>query len=363
MTLTVDIERRLGAFPLKASFEAGAGVTALFGRSGAGKTSVVNAIAGLLRPDRGRIVINGDPVFDGERGIDVPTPKRRIGYVFQEGRLFPHLNVQQNLRYAGLFSRGSPQSEFAHIVELLGLRDLLDRRPGNLSGGEKQRVAIGRALLSSPRLLLLDEPLASLDAHRKSEVLQYIELIRDEVKVPIVYVSHAVEEVVRIADTVVLMSAGGVLAVGPAEDIMGRPDLRPGEGTFEGGAVIDARVVEQDIEHDLATLAFEGGTLTATNVDALIGEPVRVRIRARDVSIALDRPRRISIQNVLVGTIADIGVERSGIVDVTISVGATTLRSRITARAVEQLGLAPGLDVYALVKAVSLDRRGAGAAT
>ena len=363
MTLTVDIERRLGAFRLKASFETGTGVTALFGRSGAGKTSVVNAIAGLLRPDRGRIVINGEPVFDGERGIDVPTPKRCIGYVFQEGRLFPHLNVRQNLRYAGLFARGSPPSEFAHVVELLGLKDLLDRRPGNLSGGEKQRVAIGRALLSIPRLLLLDEPLASLDAHRKSEVLQYIELIRDEVKVPIVYVSHAVEEVVRIADTVVLMSAGSVLAVGSAEDVMGRPDLRPGEGAFEGGAVIDARVIEQNMEHDLATLVFDGGTLTATNVDALIGEPVRVRIRARDVSIALERPRRISIQNVLEGTIADIGTERSGIVDVTISVGATTLRSRITARAVEQLGLSPGLDVYALVKAVSLDRRGASAVT
>src|SRR5882724_2080331 len=355
--LSVHIERGLGDFRLAASFEAGEGVTALFGRSGAGKTSVVNAIAGILRPDRGRITINGDTVFDSAGGVDVPTPKRRVGYVFQEGRLFPHMSVRQNLKYAALFSRGMPASEFTRVVELLGLKDLLERRPGNLSGGEKQRVAIGRALLSSPRLLLLDEPLASLDAHRKSEVLQYIELIRDEVKLPIVYVSHAVEEVVRIADTVVLMSAGSVLAVGPAEDVMGRPDLRPGEGAFEGGAVIDARVVEHDMEHDLATLAFEGGTLAATNVDALIGEPVRVRIRARDVSIALERPLRISIQNVLEGTVAAVGDERNGVVDVTITVGATRLRSRITARAAVQLGLAPGLDVYALVKAVSLDRR------
>jgi molybdate transport system ATP-binding protein len=354
--LSVEIERRLGAFRLAASFQTGEGVTALFGRSGAGKTSVVNAIAGILRPDRGRIDINGMTVFDSDKAIDVPTPKRRVGYVFQEGRLFPHMSVRQNLSYAGLFSRGMPASVFEHVVDLLGLKDLLDRRPGNLSGGEKQRVAIGRALLSSPRLLLLDEPLASLDAHRKSEVLQYIELIRDEVKVPIVYVSHAVEEVVRIADTVVLMSAGGVLAVGPAEDVMGRPDLRPGEGTFEGGAVIDAKVVEQDVEHDLATLAFDGGTLTATNVDALIGEPVRVRIRARDVSIALERPRRISIQNVLPGRIKTIEAERGGIVNVSIAVGATVLRSRITARAARQLALAPGLEAYALVKAVSLDR-------
>jgi len=354
--LSVDVERRIGEFRLAASFQAGEGVTALFGRSGSGKTSVVNAIAGILRPDRGRIDINGETLFDAARGIDVPTPRRRVGYVFQEGRLFPHLSVRQNLNYAGLFSRGMPASEFDRVVELLGLRDLLDRRPGNLSGGEKQRVAIGRALLSSPRVLLLDEPLASLDAHRKNEVLQYIELIRDEVKVPIVYVSHAVEEVVRIADTVVLMSAGGVLAVGPAEDVMGRPDLRPAEGTFEGGAVIDARVAEQDMEHDLATLAFDGGTLTATNVDALIGERVRVRIRARDVSIALDRPRRISIQNVLMGTIRAVEPGRGGIVNVSIAIGATVLRARVTVRAARQLALAPGLEAYALVKAVSLDR-------
>jgi molybdate transport system ATP-binding protein len=358
--LTVDIERQLGAFRLKAAFEAGEGVTALFGRSGAGKTSVVNGIAGILRPERGRIVINGEPVFDSERGIDVPTPRRHIGYVFQEGRLFPHLNVQQNLRYAGLFSRNTPPpSEFAHIVELLGLKDLLDRRPGNLSGGEKQRVAIGRALLSRPRLLLLDEPLASLDAHRKSEVLQYIELMRDEIKVPIVYVSHAVEEVVRLADTVALISAGEIIALGAPEEVMGHSD--PRTSAFEGGAVIEARVIEQDMQYDLATLAFDGGTLTATSVDALIGEPVRVRIRARDVSIALERPQRISIQNVLSGRIREIGTERGGIVDVSIGIGATTLRSRITARAAGQLGLVPGLEVYALVKAVSLDRHGARA--
>src|SRR5262245_11156794 len=356
--LSLDIGRGLGEFRLAASFDAGEGVTALFGRSGAGKTSVVNAIAGILRPDRGRIAINGEAMFDAERGVDVPTPKRRVGYVFQEGRLFPHLSVRQNLGYAGLFSRGMPAAEFDRVVELLGLRDLLDRRPGNLSGGEKQRVAIGRALLSSPRLLLLDEPLASLDAHRKNEVLQYIELIRDEVNVPIVYVSHAVEEVVRIADTVVLMSAGSVLAVGTPEDVMGRPDLRPREGTFEGGAVIDAKVVGQDMEHDLATLAFDGGTLTATNVDALIGEPVRVRTRARDVSIALERPQRISIQNVLKGTIAGVTAGSNGIVDVAIDVGGTILRSRVTRRAVEQLGLSEGLAVYALVKAVSLSRPG-----
>jgi molybdate transport system ATP-binding protein len=358
MTLTVDIERGLGAFRLKAAFAAGAGITALYGRSGAGKTSVINAIAGILRPERGRIEIDGATVFDAARGIDVPTPARRIGYVFQEGRLFPHLSVAQNLRYAGLFARGAAPAEFAHMVELLGLRELLERRPGNLSGGEKQRVAIGRALLSRPRLLLLDEPLASLDAHRRNEVLQYIELLRDEIRIPVVYVSHSAEEVVRLADTVVLLSAGEVAAIGDPEEIMGRPDLRAAAGTFEGGAVIEARVVEQDMEHDLATLAFDGGTLTVTNVDALIGEPVRVRIRARDVSIALEQPRRISIQNVLAGTVSEISPEPGGVVDVAIGIGSTLLRSRVTIRAVRQLGLTPGMSVYALIKAVSLTRAG-----
>jgi len=361
LSLTVDIERRLGAFRLRIAFEAGEGVTALFGRSGAGKTSVVNAIAGVLRPDRGRILISDQAVFDGARGIDVPTSKRRVGYVFQEGRLFPHLSVRQNLRYGALFSAEAHRPDhFERVLDLLGLHELLDRRPGNLSGGEKQRVAIGRALLSDPRLLLLDEPLASLDAHRRNEILQYIELMRDEVKIPIIYVSHAVEEVVRVADAVVLISAGEVVKVGTADEVMGRPDLRPTAGTFEGGAVIDAKVIEQDLRYDLATLAFEGGTLTVANVDALVGEPVRVRIRARDVSIALRRPQEISIQNILQGTIREIGPERGGAVDVAITVGGTLLRSRVTQRAIDRLGLVPGRTVYALVKAVSLARTDAG---
>lgn len=356
--LTVDIERRLGDFHLRTSFEAGAGVTALFGRSGAGKTSVINAIAGILRPDSGRIAIDDSLLFDSARGIDVPTPQRHIGYVFQEGRLFPHLTVHQNLRYAHLVSRLlEPPGQLEHVVDLLGLGRLLERRPGNLSGGERQRVAIGRALLSNPRLLLLDEPLASLDAHRKDEILQYIELMRDEVRIPILYVSHAVEEVIRLAGLVVMMSDGEVVASGAAEDVMGRPDLRPTSGLFEDGAVVDARVVEQDIQNDLATLQFNGGELTVANVDALIGEPVRVRVRARDVSIALEQPQRISIQNILGGTITGVGEERAGGVDVSIVVGATIFRSRVTRRSVQQLGLAPGLQVYALIKAVSLDRR------
>ena len=360
--LRVDVERRVGAFAMKVAFESDAQVTALFGRSGAGKTSLVNMIAGLARPDRGRIEINGQVLFDSEAGIDLPAEARRIGYVFQEGRLFPHLTVRRNLLYGhDLVPTAERYVELDRIVQLLGLAGLLERRPGDLSGGEKQRAAIGRALLASPRVLLLDEPLASLDAHRKEEILRYIELMHGEVHVPLVYVSHAVEEVVRLADTVVVMAAGQVAAVGGVEEVMGRPELGGAAGLFEGGAVIDAKVAGQDTRYDLATLAFDGGTLTVTNLDALVGEPVRVRIRARDVSIALDAPRRISIQNVLRGRVANIGPARNGVVDLSVAVGAVMLRSRVTQRAAEQLALAPGLDVYAMIKAVSLDRLGASA--
>jgi molybdate transport system ATP-binding protein len=359
MTLSVAVEHELGGFRLDAAFACDGGVTALFGRSGAGKTTLVNAIAGLLRPRSGHIELDGQTLFDAARGIHVPACKRHFGYVFQEGRLFPHLTVRQNLTFSRIFHRGrDAPGGLDHIVELLGLRDVLHRRPGDLSGGERQRVALGRALLAGPRALLLDEPLASLDALRKEEVLRYIELMRDEIRIPVIYVSHAVEEVVRLADTVVLMAAGRVVAAGGVEEVMGRPDLRAGAGAFEGGAVIDTTVIAQDMQWDLATLGFDGGTLTVTNLDALVGEHVRVRIRARDVSLALEAPRHISIQNILRGTVSAVGAARNGIVDVSITVGKAQLRSRITARAAQQLALRPSLEVYALVKAVSLDRLG-----
>jgi molybdate transport system ATP-binding protein len=358
--LAVDVQRSVGALDLNVAFRTEARITALFGRSGAGKTSLVNMIAGLASPDRGRIEIDGQILFDSAAGIDVPAHARRIGYVFQEGRLFPHYNVRRNLLYG--FDRAPAAERYAsfdHVVELLGLESLLERRPGDLSGGEKQRVAIGRALLASPRVLLLDEPLASLDATRKDEVLRYIELMRDDVRIPIVYVSHAVEEVVRLAQHVVLLASGKVAAAGSVQEVMGQPDTGPAHA-FEGGAVIEGTVVAQDLDYELATIVFDGGSFTAPNVDALIGEPVRVRVRARDVSIALERPTGISVQNIFKGKVTAIEAVPGGVAVVAIKVGAVTLRSRITRRAVEQLALAPGIEVHALIKAVSLDRHGAG---
>jgi molybdate transport system ATP-binding protein len=243
MTIAVDIEHRLGAFLLDAQFEAGGGLIALFGRSGSGKTSVVDIVAGLVRPDRARVCVDGTVLIDTEKGIFVPRHRRRIGYVFQEGRLFPHLTVRQNLLYGRWFApRGKDGEALERVVDLLGIGGLLERRPGRLSGGEKQRVAIGRALLADPRLLLMDEPLASLDEQRKTEILPYIERLRDESEVPIVYVSHSIPEVARLATTVVLMSDGKVAAAGPTPDIMQRLDLFPLTGRAEAGALVEAAV-------------------------------------------------------------------------------------------------------------------------
>lgn len=359
MTLSVAIEHQQGGFSLDARFECGDGVTALFGRSGAGKTSLINAIAGLVQPRNGRIVFDGETLFDSAQHVNVRAGRRRFGYVFQEARLFPHLTVRQNLTYSHWFNRALyAEREFSHIVELLGIGSLLQRRPAQLSGGEAQRVAIGRALLAKPRLLLLDEPLASLDGQRKDEILRYLRLLRDETRIPMVYVSHAVEEVLRLADQVVLLAAGRVVASGSVEAVMGRPDLGATAGVFEGGSVIEARVESVDTSDDIATLAFDGGTLTVGSFGAQPGEAVRVRIRAREVSIALVPPQQISIQNMLCGRIVDMDEPHGSSVNVTIAVGAATLRSRITKRAARQLALALGLTVYALIKAVSLDRRG-----
>lgn len=359
--LSIDVSLLRGRFELATEFTATGDITALFGRSGSGKTTLVNLIAGLVKPDRGRIEVDGVPLFDSASGIDTPAAQRRIGYIFQEGRLFPHLSVRRNLLYGERFTPPAERYvKLEKVVELLGLEHLLARSPAALSGGEKQRVAIGRALLASPRLLLMDEPLASLDNNRKWEILQYIERLRDDVKIPIVYVSHAIEEVVRLADTVVILSDGKVAACGKPADVMGRLDLHPVLGRYEHGAVLEAKVIAYDADDDLTTLAFPGGQLAVTNLDALIGEPVRMRIRARDVSIALQRPDHVSILNILPGHICEIGDDTAGIIDVRIAVGETYLLARLTRRSVRVLGLHTGQHIYAMVKAISLDRHSLG---
>jgi molybdate transport system ATP-binding protein len=363
VSLEVDVGLRRGRFALDAAFSTGPGITALFGRSGSGKTTLVNAIAGLVRPARGRIVIDGTTVVDVGRGIDLPAHKRRLGYVFQEGRLFPHLNVRQNLLYGQWFTpRAERRAKLGEVVDLLGIAGLLDRRPAHLSGGEKQRVAIGRALLASPRALLMDEPLASLDAARKNEILPYIERLSRELKLPIVYVSHSLEEVARLANTVVLIGEGSVVAVGPVAQVLARLDLRPYTGRFEAGSVLTARVLAHDDEFDLTVLDHPAGRIILPRQASAPGSTLRLRVRARDVSLAVEEPRGLSIRNVLRGQVLAVGEPEGAITEVRLDLSGEPLLARLTRQAVHELRIAPGHEVWALLKTVALDRRDVGAA-
>ncbi|HEX5318450.1 MAG TPA: molybdenum ABC transporter ATP-binding protein [Stellaceae bacterium] len=356
MTLEVSVEHRLGAFTLDAEFAVEGGLTALFGRSGAGKTSVINVIAGLIRPDRGRVMLDGEALTDTATGRFVPAHRRRIGYVFQEGRLFPHLTVRQNLLYGRRFARLPRRAaDIDQVVGLLGIGDLLARRPATLSGGEKQRVAIGRALLARPRLLVMDEPLASLDEGRKAEILPYIERLRDETRIPIVYVSHSIPEVARLATNLVVLSSGRVAATGTPAEIMGRLDLFPLTGRVEAGAILNTRVTGVDARFGLSLLRAAAGELRVPRLDLPLGTALRVRIRARDVMIGLHPPEGLSALNVLPGTVAEIGQAEGPIVEIRLDCAGEALVARLTRRSVEALGLEPGRQVYAVIKSIAFD--------
>ncbi|MDJ1009732.1 MAG: molybdenum ABC transporter ATP-binding protein [Paracoccaceae bacterium] len=359
MTLAVDITRRLGAFDLAIRFEAPPGVTAVFGRSGAGKTSLVNAVAGLLRPDRGRIALHGRVLFDATTGVDLPAHRRRIGYVFQDGRLFPHLSVRRNLLYGA--PPAADPGALARVAALLDISDLLNRAPAGLSGGEKQRVAIGRALLSEPQMLLMDEPLASLDADRKSVILPYLERLRDETGLPIFYVSHAIEEVARLANTVVILEGGAVGAAGPATEVFADPANVRRLGLRDAGAVLAARVVEHHSD-GLSELETSGARLILPRVDAPVGSALRVRIAARDVILATAAPTGLSALNVLPVTVVEIRSGAGPGAVVQLKNGIDLLIARVTKRSVEALGLRPGDAVFAVIKSVSVARADVGGA-
>jgi molybdate transport system ATP-binding protein len=362
MSLSVDVTHRLGSFVLDAHFVSDGRLTAFFGSSGAGKTSLINIIAGIVRPDRGRIVLDDRILVDTDQNIFVPKHRRRVGYVFQEGRLFPHLTVRQNLLFGRWFTPGRERDiGFDQVLDLLGIGHLLDRRPGALSGGEKQRIAIGRALLTSPRLLLLDEPLASLDDTRKDEILPFIERLRDEAEVPIVYVSHSLSEVARLATTVVMLGGGKIAAVGPPAEVLGRRDLIIPDAAAEAGALIETTVAEHDETFGLTILTSAAGSLQAPRLDLPVGTPVRVRIRARDVMIANARPEGLSALNVLPGRVTMLDAA-DGLVDVGLDCGGVRLAARLTKKSVDALRLAPGVQVYAVIKSVTFDRDALGRA-
>lgn len=349
MSLSVSLRHRAGAFALDLAFDTPPGVTVLFGPSGSGKTTVVNAVAGLLRPDAGRIALNGHVLSCAAERVWVPPHRRRVGYIFQEARLFPHMSVRGNLRYA---HRGGPGWD--RIVDLLGIGDLLDRRPGGLSGGERQRVAIGRALLSEPRILLADEPLAALDAARKSEILPYFERLRDEMDIPILYVTHSAEEVARLASHVVILQGGGILRQGPPWEVLSDPQVTP-LGAAAAGSVLQGRVAAHEAD-GLSRITAAGCDILVPGVEVPVGTPLRLRIEARDVMISLTRPEGISALNILPATVRDVRPGAGPGALVQLDIGQGRILARITGRSLRSLSIVPGAQVFAVLKAIAMPR-------
>jgi molybdate transport system ATP-binding protein len=360
--IEIDVAHRFGDFRLAAKFGASGRFIALFGHSGSGKTSLINIIAGLIRPDRGHVSVDGRVLVDTARGVFLPPYRRRLGMVFQEGRLFPHLSARQNLLYGAWFAHASRAGELARVAALLGIEGLLSRYPNRLSGGEKQRVAIGRALLAAPELLLMDEPLSSLDEPRKQEIIPYLERLRDEARIPIVYVSHSVAEVARLADTLVILDAGKVRAAGPAMELMQRLDLIPATGVEEAGALIEAVVGNHDDAYGLTILRSRAGLWRVPRLRVELGKTIRLQIKARDVMIARQLPEDMSALNVIPATIAEIGHMEGFGIEIKLDCNGEALLARLTRYSAEKLALAVGTPVFAIVKSVSFDERTLGGA-
>lgn len=339
--IDIAVTKRLGAFTLDAAFDAAPGVTAIFGRSGSGKTTLINCVAGLLRPESGRVMVDGSDL------TQVPVHKRRIGYVFQDTRLFPHMTVAQNLAYGGSHDRDA-------VIDLLGLATLLDRRPAKLSGGEKSRVALGRALMSNPRLLLMDEPLAALDGSRKAEILGYLERLRDRTKVPILYVSHAMSEVARLATTLVVMDQGRVLRAGALQDLLADPTVVPLVGVREAGAVLTGTIRGISAVDGLTEVALSAGRLVLPGRMGRLGDKVRLRIPAQDVILSTQVPTGLSALNVLICRITALEIGQGPGVAVSLMSGQDRLLARITRRSATTMGLGVGQEVYAILKATAV---------
>ena len=358
MSLDVTIRHRFPGLPIDIAFSAGAGVTALFGPSGSGKSTTINAVAGLFRPDSCRIVADGTVLADTATGQFLPPERRRVGLVFQDARLFPHMSVATNLRYGA--RRGPPGPvRFDDVVDLLGLAPLLHRRPRTLSGGEKQRVAIGRALLAQPRLLLMDEPLASLDAARKAEIIPYLLRLQHAVAMPILYVTHAMEELVQLAANLVLLQAGRVIAAGTLPELSARADL-PLATRPDAAAILPATIARHDPARGLTALLAGDVPLLVPLMPHPAGTRVRARIPAREVILAGPAAAAVagvlSLHNVLPGAVRAIVPDTArGSALVEVALGEGALLARVTPDAVSRLALSPGAHVLALVKSVAIE--------
>jgi molybdate transport system ATP-binding protein len=360
MTLLVDIRVSYGDFTLEVAQEfALSGVTGLFGPSGSGKSTLLRVIAGLESRARGRVVM-GSEVWQDESSR-VPAERRGVGYVFQDTRLFPHLSVEGNLSYAWRRAKGLNGPGLEEIIAALDLAPLLSRRPSALSGGEKQRVAVGRALLTAPKILLMDEPLAALDDARKAEILPYLERLRDQSRVPILYVSHSVGEVARLAQNMVVLRQGRVLKAGAAVDILSDPDAVPMVGPREAGAVVEARIIAHH-EDGLTELAVSAGTLWLPRIEAAAGDVLRLRIPAQEVILARARPEGLSALNILPVTVTEVRMGEGPGAIVQLQAGSDRLLARLTRRSVDALGLEPGVQIHAVIKSVALAKSDIGTA-
>lgn len=331
----------------------GQGVTALFGHSGSGKTTCLRAMAGLERASKGYFSLGEEVWQDETRGHFLPPHRRALGVVFQEAGLFPHLSVRGNMEFGQRRTRGGSALTLSEIADLLGIAHLLERSPQQLSGGERQRVAIARALLAAPRILLMDEPLAALDLRRKQEILPYLERLHRDLDIPVIYVSHAPDEVARLADHLVLLENGRAVASGPLNDVLGRLDL-PAAFADDAGVVINARIADHEAD-DLTRLEFSGGPIFVSRRSEAIGTPLRCRIHARDVSLALVPQMQSSILNCVTATVVALApTDTPGHVMVKLQAGSEPLLARITRRSAEKLDIRPGLVLRAQIKAVAL---------
>ncbi len=352
--LDIDLRVTRDSFQLDATLNIPTpSITALFGPSGAGKTTLAHAVAGLV-PACGRITLDGVDLLDSKRGINVPVERRRIGCVFQDARLFPHLRVSENLLYGYRRHQGRAYATTEDVIGLLGLETLLDRRPHQLSGGERQRVALGRALLAQPRLLVLDEPLASIDRARRDEVLPYLEVLRDRYQIPMLYVSHQYDEVLRLAAQVALIDSGRILAFDTPAALSVSPELRSRVGSAGVGAVIETEVTARDSSTGLITVALGDHSLRLQGGGDVLGTRLRLHILASEVILATELPQGLSVRNAVAGILERLDDESNGLIVATIAVGNARLLARITRSAVDDLALTTGRQVWALVKAASL---------
>jgi len=335
------------------------GVTVVFGPNGSGKTTLLRTLAGLEPWATGLIRVGKEAWLDSARKVVVPAHKRPVGMVFQDARLLSHLSVAGNLRFAERRARrGGPIINREDVVETFGIGDLLGRHPAELSGGERQRVAIARALLTRPRLLLMDEPLSALDIVRRAEVLSFVEQVPDRFGVPVIYVTHSIDEMARLADTLVLIDKGRFAAIGPVADVLARLDLPPLTGRFEAGTLIAGTVTRPDAGHGLTAIDIGGDELVVPRLDIAEGTGLRMRIRARDVAIAVTKPKGTSIRNILLAKVIEAAPEGdSAFAEVLLEVAGQAMRARITRASLDELEIKPGQPVYAMIKAVAIDRR------